>query len=161
MRAKYRYSGRLAYAVGGMFYSVVANRRQPDWGRERRGRGVPSTGEEDDDRIEDGTGDTQASLDTRDMTVGLPQRKLEDLRQRLKTSTPRRREAIVREVLSLAGKLHHAAYVAQRGRYFLYSVLRLANLYITGDELRGGGEAWCRLREKSEFVTDIAGGDGS
>ena len=48
-------------------------------------------------------------LDTQDMTVGLPQKKLEDLRQRLAKWPPEWREATVREVLSLAGKLHHAA----------------------------------------------------
>ena len=49
-------------------------------------------------------------LDTEDMTVGRPLRKLEDLRQRLAKWPPERREATVREVLSLAGKLHHAEY---------------------------------------------------
>ena len=37
-------------------------------------------------------------LETEDMTVGLPQNKLEDLRQRLANWLPKRREATVREV---------------------------------------------------------------
>ena len=63
-------------------------------------------------------------LDTEDMMVGLPQRKLEDLRQRLAKWPPERRKATVREVLSLAGKLHHhAAYVVRTGRYFVHRLL--------------------------------------
>ena len=63
-------------------------------------------------------------LDTEDMTVRLPQRKLEDLRQRLANWLPERREATDREVLSLAGKLHHAAYVVRPGRCFVHRLLR-------------------------------------
>ena len=43
-------------------------------------------------------------LDTEDMTVGLSQRKLEDLRQRLAGWPPERKESTVQEVLSLAKK---------------------------------------------------------
>ena len=78
-------------------------------------------------------------LDTEDMTVGLPQRKLEDLRQRLANWLPERREEAVREVLSLAGKLHHAAYVVRPGHYFVRRLLWLANLHLTGEIQEGEG----------------------
>ena len=70
-------------------------------------------------------------LDMEDMTVGLPQRKLEDLRQRLANWLPERWEATVQEVLSLAGKLHHPAYVVRPG------LLRLAKLHLTGESREG------------------------
>ena len=104
------------------------------------------------------------SLDTEDM-VRLTQRKLEDLRQRLVKWPPERREATGREVLYLAGKLYHAAYVVQPGRYFVHRLLRLANLHLTGEEPRVGGDTWGRLRRKAEtarrleltpvFVADV------
>ena len=50
----------------------------------------------------------------------------------------------------MAGKLHHAAYVVRPGRYFVHRLLRLANLHLTGEESRGGGDAWGRLRRKAE-----------
>ena len=81
-------------------------------------------------------------MDTEDMVVGLPQRKLDDLRQRPVSWPPERREATVQEVLPLARKLHHAAYVVRPGRYFVHKLLRLANLHLTGEDSRGGGDAW-------------------
>lgn len=48
-------------------------------------------------------------VDTEDKAMGLPRRKLEDLRQRLESWPPR--EAMVQGVLSFAGKLRHAAYI--------------------------------------------------
>ena len=95
-------------------------------------------------------------VDTEEMTVGLPERKLDDLRHRLGCWPPGRREATVREVLSLAGKLHHAAYVVRPGRYFVHRLLRLANLHLTGEELRGGGDAWGRLRKNAEAERTVA-----
>ena len=56
----------------------------------------------------------------------------------------------VREVLSLAGKLHHTAYVIRPGRYFVHKLLRLANLHLSGEEMRGVGDAWVRLRKVAE-----------
>ena len=75
---------------------------------------------------------------------------MEDLRQRLEGWPPERWTATVREALSIAGKLHHAAYVVRQGRYFVHRLLRLANLHLTGEELRGGGDAWGRLRRNAE-----------
>ena len=43
----------------------------------------------------------------------------------------------VREVSSLAGKLHHVAYVVRPGRYFVRWLLRLANLHLTGKSREG------------------------
>ena len=89
-------------------------------------------------------------MDTEDITVRLPQRTLEDLRQRLASWPPERREATVREGLSLAGKLHHAAYVVRPGLCFVHRLLLLANLYLTGKESREGRDAWGRLWKKTE-----------
>ena len=88
--------------------------------------------------------------DTEDMTVGLLQRKLEDLRQRLANWPPERREATVREVLSLAMKMHHVSYMVPPGQYFVDRLLRLGNLHLAGEESRGGRDAWGRLRKKTE-----------
>lgn len=56
---------------------------------------------------------------------------------------------MVREVLMLAGKLHHASYVVRPGRYFFYRLLLLSVLYL-GEELAVGGGAWGRTRKKAE-----------
>lgn len=72
------------------------------------------------------------------MTVRFLQRKLDDLRRRLESWSPRRREATGRKVLSLARKLHDAAYIIRQGRYFVHSLLRLANLHVNREKLREG-----------------------
>jgi len=69
-------------------------------------------------------------VDTEDVVTGLLQRKLEDLRQRLASWLPERREATVRDVLWLARKLHHAAYAVWPGRYLFQRFLRLVNLHL-------------------------------
>lgn len=89
-------------------------------------------------------------VDTGDMMIRLPQRKLEDLRQRLANWPTERREVTIRDVLSLAGKMHHGAYVVRPGRYFFHRRLRLANLHRTGEKLRGGGDEWGRHQRKEE-----------
>lgn len=48
----------------------------------------------------DGTINTRAWVDMEDMTGGLPQTKVDDLRNRPESWTPRRREETVQEVLS-------------------------------------------------------------
>ena len=78
-------------------------------------------------------------VDTEDVTVRLPQRKVEGLRQRLASWPPEQREATAREVLSLAGKLHHVAYVQP-----------LPNAHLTEKESRGRGDAWGRFRKRAE-----------
>lgn len=97
------------------------------------------------------------------MTAEFPKRKLVDLRHRLESWFPRRREATGRKVLSLARKLHHAACVIRQGWYFVHSlIMRLANLHVNGEELRGGGDTWGGLRKKEETraETGVYGGRG-
>lgn len=48
----------------------------------------------------------------------------------------------VREVLLLAGKLHHAVYKVWPGRFFVHRLLWLADLHLTEVKLRGGGGDW-------------------
>ena len=58
-------------------------------------------------------------LDTERMTISLPARKVLELRNLLEEWSAWRSTATVRELLVLAGKLHHAAYVIRPGRYFV------------------------------------------
>lgn len=113
------------------------------------GGGAPSTEEEDGEFVDE-TGNTPDGVDTEDMTVRLSQRNLENLRKRLWDWPHRRRDAIVREVLSLTRKLNHAAYIVRPRRYFVHMLLLLANLQLTGKESRGVGGAWDRLRKEEE-----------
>ena len=50
-------------------------------------------------------------IDTESMTIALPTRKVNDLRERVAGRTAERQSATVREVLVLAGKLNHASFV--------------------------------------------------
>ena len=97
-------------------------------------------------------------MDTEDMVVGLPQRKLDDLRQRPVSWPPERREATVQEVLPLARKLHHAAYVVRPGWYIVDRLLRLVNR-VEGEcrvgRLRKKAEAGRRLELTPEFMADV------
>ena len=87
-------------------------------------------------------------VDAKDIVVGLSQRTLEALRQLLASVSPERREATVWKALLLAGKLHYAAYAVRPGRYFVRRRLWLANLHLTEEESRSGGDAWGRRRKK-------------
>lgn len=71
--------------------------------------------EEEDGGLFDGTGDSRDVGRHGDMMIGLPDRNLKDLSQRLTRWPPEQREATVRKVLSLAGKLHRAVYVNGQG----------------------------------------------
>ena len=81
-------------------------------------------------------------LDTVKMSISLPDRKVKDFQERLEEWPEGRKTATVREVLVLAGKLHHAAYVVRPGRYFVRRLLQLNKLHLSGDERAGGGGAW-------------------
>ena len=88
-------------------------------------------------------------VDTEAGTISLPEQKVQDLRERLAEWPPHRKQATVREVLVLAGKLHHAAFVIRPGRYFVHRLLQLAGLHLNGMERAGGGDAWGRHRRKA------------
>ena len=83
-------------------------------------------------------------LDRDKMTISLPVRKVKELRELLEEWPAGRSTATVREVLVLAGKLHHAAYVIRRGTYFVHLLLQLSGLHLNGQEKRGRGSAWGR-----------------
>ena len=89
-------------------------------------------------------------LDTERMTISLPGRKITELREMLQEWPEERSKATVREVLVLAGKLHHVAYVIRPGRYFVRRLLQLSKLHLNGQEKRGGGGAWGKDRKKAE-----------
>ena len=78
-------------------------------------------------------------IDTESMAIALPTRKVDHLRARVAKWTAERQSATVREVLVLAGKLHHASFVIRPGRYFVRRLLRLSNLHLSGTERAGGG----------------------
>ena len=65
-------------------------------------------------------------LDTERMTIPLPARKVLELRKLLKKRPAGASTATVWEVLVLAAKLHHAAYVIRPGRYFVRRLLHLS-----------------------------------
>ena len=45
----------------------------------------------------------------------------------------------MRDVLVLAGKIHHTAFVVRAGWFFVRRLLKLNKLHLNGDE-RAGGE---------------------
>lgn len=72
------------------------------------------------------------------------------IREELTGWLPGREWATVGEVLSLAGKLLHAAYVIRPARYLVRRLLQLHNLHLNGSERAGGGESWGRFQKKKE-----------
>jgi len=137
-----------------------------------RGKGFgggASTACKENDRLEDGTEHVVLGwlVDTEAGTISLPEQKVQDLRERLAEWPPHRKQATVREVLVLAGKLHHAAFVIRPGRYFVHRLLQLAGLHLNGMERAGGGDAWGRHRRKAHARKVVqltwqrwGGGDG-
>ena len=99
------------------------------------------------------------------MTISLPLRKLRDLQERLDAWPATRETATVREVLVLARKLRHAAFVVRPGRYFVRRLLQLTMPHLNGDDGAGGGGVWGRhrtreevkkvLRLTAEFMADV------
>ena len=73
-------------------------------------------------------------LDTERISISLPGRKKNELREMLQEWSEERSNAAVREVLVIAGKLHHAAYVTRPGRYFVRRLLQLSKLHLNGQE---------------------------
>ena len=91
-------------------------------------------------------------IGTESMTIALPARKVDDLYARVAEWPPERETATVKEVLVLAGKLHHASFVIRPGRYFVRRLLQLSNLHLSGAERarRGGRGAGTGSRLKRE-----------
>ena len=73
-------------------------------------------------------------LDTERMAISLPGRKNNEQREMLQEWPEERSNAAVREVLVIAGKLHHVAYVTRPGRYFVRRILQLSKLHLNGQE---------------------------
>jgi len=65
----------------------------------------------------------------------------------------------------LVEKLHYAACLVRSRWYFVHKLLRLVNLHLTGEERRGDGDTWARLRKAAnaerqldstpEFMADV------
>ena len=89
-------------------------------------------------------------LDTERMTISLPGRKINEKQEMLQEWPEERSKATVREVLVLAGKLHHVVYVIKPGRYFVRRLLQRGELHLNGREKKWGGRAWGRDRKKAE-----------
>ena len=70
------------------------------------------------------------TLNTEAMTVSLPLQKLRDLQERLEAWSTTRETATVREILVLAGKLDHAAFVVWPGRFSVRKLLQLSMLHV-------------------------------
>eukprot|EP00752_Nemacystus_decipiens_P007888 g7048.t1 len=104
-------------------------------------------------------------VDTESLTIGLPDRKVAQIRDMLEKWPADRTTATVGEVLSLAGKLHHAAFVIRPARYYVRRLLQLSNLHLSGSEKAGSGEVWGaqrkaaeqkrRLKLTPEFMADV------
>ena len=77
-------------------------------------------------------------LDTEKMTLSLPARKSRELQELLEDWPPWKRTATEREVLVLAGKMYHVAYVIRPVKYSVRRLLQLSNLHLNGQEKRGG-----------------------
>ena len=84
------------------------------------------------------------------MTISLPKRKVDEPRARLADWQAGRPTATVREALVLAGKLRHASFVIQPGRYLICRLLQLFNLHLDGVERAGGVGACGRFRKQKE-----------
>ena len=83
------------------------------------------------------------------MTISLPQRRVGAL-VKLRASPLERKVATVNEVLALAGKLHHAAFMVRAGWYIACRLLQLSGLRLNGEEPAGGSDALVRTRKKAE-----------
>ena len=85
------------------------------------------------------------------MTISLPRWKIDELRKTPEDWPGERNKATVREVLVLARKLHHVAYVIrpEEGVRAAASAAEQATSY-WARESGGGGGAWGKGRRKAE-----------
>ena len=87
--------------------------------------------------------------DTERMTISLPGRKIKELREMLQEWLEERSKATVREVLVLAGKMHHVAYVITRAVFCAAaSAAEQATSEWAGE--KGEGGRWGKDRKKAE-----------
>ena len=89
-------------------------------------------------------------LETERMTITVPCRKINELREILQDWRDDRNKATVREVLVLAGKLNHVVYVIRPGWYFVRRLLQLSTLHFDRQEKRGREGGTERGRKKAE-----------
>ena len=89
-------------------------------------------------------------MDKEKMTISSPPWEIRELQELLEEWPKGRRTATVREVLVLAGKLHHVAYVIRPARSFIRRLLQLRKLPLDGLETREKEGAWGRSRKKAE-----------
>lgn len=79
-------------------------------------------------------------IDIESVTTALPPRNVDDLRAGVAKGPVGRKIETVKEVLLLAGQLHHASFVIRHKRYFVRRLLQLYNMRLKRAELaRGGG----------------------
>ena len=78
-------------------------------------------------------------LETERMPTPLPVINIRELQQLLEEFPNGGRTATVREVLVLAGKLHHVAYVIRPGRYFVQRLFQLSKIHLNQHYKRRGG----------------------
>ena len=80
-------------------------------------------------------------LDTEIMTICLPTKTINEVKEIVKDWSAGRRTATVHEVLMLAGKLHDEAHVIGPGWYFERQLLQPSKLQVNG-QYKGEGGAW-------------------
>lgn len=100
------------------------------------------------------------------MTIALPPREVDDLCARVAKWSAGRNSATVKEVLPLAGELHHVSIVVLLGRYFICRYLQLSNRHLSRTEWARGCRAWGRYGKQEgetrfsqlsrEFMADMA-----
>ena len=94
--------------------------------------------------------------ETERMTTCLPGIKINELREMLQEWHEERSKETVREVLVLAGKLHHVACVIRPERYFVRRLLQLSELHLDGQDKRGEGgpgeEEGRRQRQGGRYI---------
>ena len=70
------------------------------------------------------------TINSHTMRISFPREKVHAIKRLLREQWPvDRRQATVREVLSMAGKLWNLTYVVRAGRYFVWRLLRLTGLH--------------------------------
>ena len=72
------------------------------------------------------------------MTISLPGRKINELREMLKEWPEEKSKTTGRAVLVLAGKLHHVARMVRPGQYFVQRRLQLSKQHLNGQTKWGG-----------------------
>lgn len=95
-------------------------------------------------------------LDTEIMTICLPARTIDEVKEIVKDWSAGRRTATVREVLMLAGKLHDEAHGLGPGWYFERWLLQPSKLHVNG-QYKGEGGAWRggKKRVEARRVLDL------